>query len=315
MVVCEGFTTFATDILKSNLYMTMRKLFFMAVFVVTGLTASAQESNDYLPDGILTLEWKFNPFDYESKPTNMAMINGRLFLDYKSAIRFGVGVGYNKDKDEQKKDKDSRQADANNYDIENSNTITTNKEMSLRLSLGYEYHLASSGRLDFYVGAEAGYLGRFYSATKETNGDAINVSTVGTTTTTTRSTDYDKFEYKKSNSDRTKFNESGFFGTVFTGVDFYIYKKLYLGAELGITFNTGKKMNGTYTESKSKVSYEGSNQTANWTEDYSSELGVTMYVDNLNKKNNKLTYDYAVDNTGNYTKIYIEPAIRIGWMF
>ena len=131
----------------------------------------------------------------------------------------------------------------------------------------------------------------------------------------TRTSEYDNYKYSKSNADRTKFNENGFFGTLLAGVDFYVYRKLYIGAELGITFNTGKKANGTYSRQNGKVLVSGTSTSANWVDTYSSDTGLTVHVDNINSKNNKTTADFVYDNTGTYTKIYIEPAIRIGWMF
>ena len=293
----------------------MKKIFLLAAVVVSNITAMAQSGdNDYLPDGIVAVEWKFNPFDYESKPKNMAQLTARMFLDTKNAVRFTVGVGYSRDKDEDIKTKDSRQIDSKNYDLEEYNTTSTNNETTLKLGLGYEYHFASAGRLDLYAGAEAGYLGRFYSAKKETNGSATNVQTTGSTTTTTNSTDFDNLEYKKSNADRTKFNENGLYATLFTGIDFYVYKKLYIGAELGVTFNTAKKINGTYTEQKGKVITTNGIQSANWNESYSSETGIRLYVDNLSKTYSR-TADLVSETKGNTLKVYIEPAIRIGWMF
>ncbi len=293
----------------------MRKAIFTIMFALAGMTAFAQGSKDYLPDGVITTEWRFNPFDYESKPTNMAQLNARMFLNNKSALRLGVGVGFKNDKDEEGKSLNTQAVNASNYDIANGTTTTTNKEFSLKVGLGYEYHFASIGRMDFYSGIEAGYLGRFYSATKESSTTTDNYATSGSTSTHTTTTEFDNAEYKKSNADRTKFNENGIYGTVFTGVDFYIYRKLYVGVELGLTFNTGKKSNGTYETAKGKVSTVGGTQIENWTERYSSETGTTTYVDKLNSNNNKTTCDWAYENKGTFTKVYIEPAIRLGWMF
>ena len=296
---------------------TKRNLFLFIAAALTNLTATAQqqEDKDFLPDGIVTVEWRFNPFDYEEKPKNMAQLNARMFLNGKSAIRLGVGFGFHRDKDDQKNSKDTRCQDANNYDIINGETSIINKETSLKVAAGYEYHFAATGHLDFYVGAEAGYLGRFYSATKETATNTTNAKTMSGKLSLTRTSEYDNYKYSKSNADRTKFNENGFFGTLLAGVDFYVYRKLYIGAELGITFNTGKKANGTYSRQNGKVIVSGASTTANWVDTYSSDTGLTVHVDNINSKNNKTTADFVYDNTGTYTKIYIEPAIRIGWMF
>ena len=74
----------------------MKKLLFVVGLALTTLTASAQEEVG-LPAGLFTLEWKFNPFDYESKPVKVAQLNGRLFLNDNQAVRMGVGVGFDRD--------------------------------------------------------------------------------------------------------------------------------------------------------------------------------------------------------------------------
>ena len=78
----------------------MKKLLFIVGLALTSLTVSAQEQEVGLPAGLFTLEWKFNPFDYESKPVKVAQLNARMFLNDKSAVRLGVGVGFDKDTDE-----------------------------------------------------------------------------------------------------------------------------------------------------------------------------------------------------------------------
>lgn len=263
----------------------MKKLLFIVGLALTSLTVSAQEQEVGLPAGLFTLEWKFNPFDYESKPVKVAQLNARMFLNDKSAVRLGVGVGFDKDTDE------------NSSKLEGTSTTetfskTTNDALTLRFSLGYEYHFANTGRLDFYGGAEGGYLGRFYSATKEYTKTTIPSSS------TTSNVHYENTEYNKRNSEGDKLNENGIFGSVFTGIDYYIYKKLYIGAELGIIFNTGKKKNGSYTSViGDKIISDGS------------------VIDDKATKHSSETDYPVIETKGTYTKVYIEPSIRIGWMF
>ena len=66
---------------------TKRNLFLFIAAALTNLTATAQqqEDKDFLPDGIVTVEWRFNPFDYEEKPKNMAQLNARMFLNGKTS--------------------------------------------------------------------------------------------------------------------------------------------------------------------------------------------------------------------------------------
>ena len=276
----------------------MKKLLFIVGLALTSLTASAQEEVG-LPAGLFTLEWKFNPFDYESKPVKVAQLNARMFLNDNSAVRLGAGVGFDRDTD-----------DHSYTSTEGTNPVTgstkvTNDALTLRFSLGYEYHFANTGRLDFYGGLEGGYLGRFFSATKEFSTTQTQVETTSTIT----SYHYENTEYNKRSSDGDKLNENGIFGTIFTGIDYYIYKKLYIGAELGITFNTGQKKNGNYTEvSGDRESINGA-VVDERVKKYTSETGITINYDGTT------TQGPVLETKGTYTKVYIEPAIRIGWMF
>jgi len=285
----------------------MKKLLCMLALAMMTLTATAQD--DELPDGIFALEWNFNPFDYESKPVKVAEIRARMFFDAKSAVRFGVGVGFDNDKDESSSVLNTQPQDAEDYSITDNRTTITNNALTIKASLGYEFHFASTGKLDFYGGLSAGYLGRFYSGTKEVNNNYTEVSYSAGSSSTTTSTTYENTDYEKCNTDRNKFNEHGIFGTLFTGVDFYVYRKLYIGAELGITYNMGKTVNGTYTQisgvrkSLNGTAYEDSSMK------YSSETGITQTSSGVT------TYGEVSEHSGKFNKVYIEPSIRIGWMF
>ena len=286
----------------------MKKLLFLTTLVLTSLTTFAQGNNDKLPDGIMSLEWRYNPFDYEGKPVNMAQFYGRLFLNNKSVVRLGVGVGFDRDKQEGSWNKNTSSVKANYYDIEHMDSIKESNELTLKLSVGYEYHFANTGRLDFYAGAEGGFLGKFCSGSYAKSVNNTNVTVLLGNKNTVNNADYTNIDYTKMTPDN-KVNEMGLFATVFTGVDFFVYKGLYLGAELGITFNTGKKKNGSLTRVNGiKTIIDGTVKDEK-AEKYSSETGITTNYDGTT------TQGPVTETKGTYTKIYIEPAIRIGWMF
>ncbi len=291
----------------------MKKLLFLTTLVLTSLTTFAQGSNDKLPDGIMSLEWRYNPFDYEGKPVNMAQFYGRLFLNNKSVVRLGVGVGFDRDKQEGSWNKNTSSVNANYYDIEHMDSIKESNELTLKLSIGYEYHFANTGRLDFYAGAEGGFLGKFCSGSYAKSVNNTNVTVLLGNKNTVNNADYTNIDYTKMTPDN-KVNEMGLFATVFTGVDFFVYKGLYLGAELGITFNTGKKKNGNYTQETIKQTVVGADVTKHITSKYSTETGNTITTDHVNNTTTT-TPSYAREHTGTYTKVYFEPVIRLGWMF
>ncbi len=289
----------------------MKKLLCMMGLALTTLTVAAQE-DEGLPDGILALEWNFNPFDYESKPVKVAEIRARMFLDAKNAVRFGVGVGFDNDTDEESSHLTTQPTSPDNYTVTDELIKTTNNATTIKASIGYEYHFASTGRLDFYGGLEAGYLGRFFSAKEEISTTVNTVTNATGTASTTTTYTYDNTEYTKRDADGEKFNEQGIFGTLFTGVDFYVYKKLYIGAELGITYNMGKKSNGNYTQVTGTRQLLNGTAFAETATKYTSENGVTISNDG---STTTTTYGPINESTGKYNKVYIEPAIRIGWMF
>ena len=291
----------------------MKKLLFLTTLVLTSLTTFAQGNNDKLPDGIMSLEWRYNPFDYEGKPVNMAQFYGRLFLNNKSVVRLGVGVGFDRDKQEGSWNKNTSSVNANYYDIEHMDSIKESNELTLKLSVGYEYHVANTGRLDFYAGAEGGFLGKFCSGSYAKSVNNTNVTVLLGNKNTVNNADYTNIDYTKMTPDN-KVNEMGLFATVFTGVDFFVYKGLYLGAELGITFNTGKKKNGNYTQETIKQTVVGADVTKHITSKYSTETGNTITTDHVNNTTTT-TPSYAREHTGTYTKVYFEPVIRLGWMF
>ena len=93
-------------------------------------------------------------------------------------------------------------------------------------------------------------------------------------------------------------------------------RELYIGTELGISFKTGKEKNGYYTQTRGEKSYQGAEIKTDWTENYSSQTGIKNYLDNINKTVTT-TVEAVTDHSATTTrlKVYVEPAIRIGWLF
>jgi len=271
----------------------MKKLFIVLGLALASMTASAQEEEvEGLPDGMLAVEWSYNPIKYDAKPFTLAEIKARLLLNEKSAIRLSVGFGWDNNKDEN--------TFTNPSEKSVTNSTTKNSAMTVKAGLGYELHFANIGKMDFYGGLEGGYLGRFFSATKE----STSTKTVVSGSTTTITVDEDNSDYKKRNADGDKQNETGFYGTLFAGFDYYVYKNLYIGAELGVTFNTGKQSGGNYTQ----VHNYRMNGLLHSSSIYTSETGTTV-------QDGVTTYGPIEENTTKYNRVNIEPAIRIGWLF
>lgn len=296
----------------------MKKRLLTLSFVLAAITASAQQTApvqkpEYqLPDGLLAVELQFNPFSNDFNTFKMAELKGRLFLNDRHVIRLGIGIGYDTNKDETNYNQDTRPEGGSSYTVMLGNTTTESKQTAFKVALGYENHFAHYGRLDFYGGAEVGYEGKFYSGSKNTTRSTITA--YGTPSVTNNN--FDNYDYNKMLPDGSKFNEHSFFANVFTGVDFYVYKNLYIGTELGISFKTGKQNNGYFTQTEGVNEYTGSQLTTSWDRTYSSETGISILNDHISGTTST-TANPVTDHSSKSTslKVYVEPAIRLGWIF
>lgn len=317
----------------------MNKILLLMLSLVT-LNASAQK--DELPDGMLAVELQANPFSNDFNTFKMTELKARLWLNNKHVVRFALGFGMDTKKEDTSWNFDSREGSLKGYDIIQQNGTTETSFKEVRLTVGYEYHLAQSGRLDLYVGASAGYEGKYYSGSSESTeswarhgqGSYVPYPNTGsgsypssggyyhvpdydrtakqvTITNTTSSTDYSKMSPNGDN------NEHSLFANVFTGVDCYIYKGLYIGTELGISFKHGKSENGSYTRISTKTVTDDGTVTVNTREEFNSATGKTDTRDLLDFTNNEKSYRPTVNksSSSNHLKIYVEPAIRLGWIF
>ena len=316
----------------------MNKILLLMLSLVT-LNASAQK--DELPDGMLAVELQANPFSNDFNTFKMTELKARLWLNNKHVVRFALGFGMDTNKEDTGWNFDSRGGSLTGYDIIQHNETKKTDAKELRLTVGYEYHLAQAGRLDLYVGASAGYEGKYYSGSSESTelwtrsgkgsyvpypetssdypsmggyyrypDDSRDPKQV-TITNTSSSTDYSKMAPNGNN------NEHTIFANVFTGVDCYIYKGLYIGTELGISFKHGKSENGSYFRTTNKTVTDNGVVTVNIQETFDSATGKTDTRDLLDFTNNEKSYRPTVNksSSSNHLKIYVEPAIRLGWIF
>lgn len=219
----------------------MKKILMIAVMAVAAISANAQ----YTPQkGDFGTEVTFRPFgsansnDGSTIKLKEAGIVGRYMLTDKDAVRAKLNFGWNSTSNET--------SDGKSYK-EGSSTL-------FGIALGYERHFSVNDRLDLYAGAEASW--KTYGTYKE------DVATDGSIV-------------ELSNTDGG-YNKIGV--GVFTGINFYVYKKLFVGAELGLSF-----AHTSYKDSETKYADR------------------TVTIEN-NKSNNSLGF-------------YAEPALTLGWTF
>lgn len=289
----------------------MKHIFLAALAASCFATANAQ----YTPEkGSISTEVQFNPFsdNFETFKLDNASLKFRYFITNDDAIRVKLGLGINSSKDNGTEILDNKTEDPTNYTIKNNSSETVNKKNLFSIGLGYERHFKANNRLDLYAGAEIYYTKISCSAKETTNADVTTFASsvlshnVGTSVK----------DYKNCNAiGQRSSSEFGF--NIFTGAEFYVYKGLYLGAELGLNFGNYKNPNAYYTNDISgtnTVIAGGTTTTHNTSSNFSGETGITTsVVDGVTTTTYSTVYTSESKNTT--LKFYVEPALKIGWTF
>ncbi|MDE6218379.1 MAG: hypothetical protein K2F64_05190 [Muribaculaceae bacterium] len=201
----------------------MKKLFLAMALLGTFACANAEET--YAPQqGDLSTEIQFSPFKSDGNTFSMQALQLRYFLTDKDAVLFEIGLG------------------GDNYktipDTEHKEAFTKGYNGLFKIDLGYQRHFYQYKRIDLYAGGKIGYIHEFAGSTVQA--------------------DADNKVWKNHNDDGITGNGFEIYAT--TGIDFYVYKGLYVGAEINLGFTdvlasksvTKTTINGTETESKSK---------------------------------------------------------------
>lgn len=292
----------------------MKKLLVLLAVCAGVTTATAQE----LPKkGSIVTEIGFTPFKSsgETFKLNDAMLKFRYFVTDKDVVRLKLGVGIDNNTTDNATFTHPQDLSGYNVEVVDNSTKTTNKKSDIQIMLGYERHFAPTGRFDVYAGAEIGFEWNNRSGSVEENGltTGYSNSKLDYTVQSARNTDY---------TDMTpdgELSSHAFKGGVFAGLDFYIYKGLYIGTELGISFTSGKSPNGysSYNESTVKTNSSGVVTYAQ-NVSYSGDTGLTTTNTTIN--NNTTTTISAqqastTERSATKLKLYVEPAIRLGWKF
>jgi hypothetical protein len=310
----------------------MKKLVKFAA-VAALLTVSSNAMAQYEPEaGDISTEVQFNPFgtNFDMFRLDGIQFKGRYFLTNQDALRLKLGFSTNSTTDITKTTL-SDDFDSNKpvYTLNNQEVETNNKTTQFQFALGYERHFMQEGRLDVYAGAEIGYKSTSYSGDITTTID--NDRMTGTTgfTTRTQTTSTRKDVYEKQNTTGA-INSHNLFIGLFTGVDFYVYKGLYIGTELGIRFNKAvSQVNPTLTTDFDQTvittnttggTSTVTTATTNWSESSESgqTIGKTVTVTGSTQTETKI--EVAANATDRERKstsfdFYIEPALRLGWKF
>lgn len=267
--------------------------------------------------GDFSTEIGFTPFKSsgESFKLNDGMFKFRYFLSDKDALRLKVSLGINNTNNKSTSFKDANDK-SNPYTIVSGSSEKKNKYGKFEFTLGYERHFNTNGRLDIYAGAELGYGSYSYSGEEKSSTVTTDYNNKGSIVETGYETSLT--EYKNQNCDGTS-SSHYFTGSIFTGLDFYVYKSLYLGAELGINLKSAKSPNAYINKNATaRILNANGEETARTTVVYSGETGLTVTTTTIGSQTQEnKRYDLVTTNEKTTTnlKIYVEPAIRLGWKF
>lgn len=251
--------------------------------------------------GSFGTEVQFNPFDQKGHTFQLDGLKFRYFITKNDALRLKLGFGMNSAKftDEDEKEvpltgTTGSSLGTGKYKYKDE---YSSKSGDFSFELGYERHFDIAKRLNLYVGGALGISKHFVStdiegsATTYRNGNKASSNSYSGKITNGGFSSIDDIDddiYPSDDpldyvNDRANL---GFNASVFTGLDFYVYKGLYVGTELGLRFKT-------YKTNKMKYTYE------------------TVEDHDITKEESESTNNVRYSNAG----FYIEPVLRLGWTF
>jgi len=327
----------------------MKRIINLAIFLIMAMTVSAQYI-DRSRAKRLSTELQFNPFSNNFSTFKMGELKFRYFMDDDNAIRFGIGFGLDNQTETNTKDYNNKVYNSKSYRISSEESEVTTNKMTLNVKVGYEHHIDVMTRLSVYIGAEAGFEANFYSGEMHLNGASESYESsdrswtdYNQTPSTTKqysiiqeshTTTIGDYKYEKCTPDESNSNSQSIIANLFTGIDFQLYKGLYIGTELGISFKMGKTEKGSYNydiqrRTDYSLRYSGS-YPSNYKSESSSSTSYEKFDSSTGIRESKTTNSgSASQNDPNYSAVevsggsskftklslYVEPALRIGWRF
>ena len=266
----------------------MKKLFVIALAFLATVSVNAQEKQFGPEKGDFGVEVQFNPFSENLRTFKIDGLKVRYNLSDKNAIRATIGfsVDNNTTRATYVKPNEADYPTVNAYNMAKQlydkqlDDYTKTKYSTFSLDLGYERHLYQKGRVDLYAGAEIGIEKAWASSKSETVRGWTNVAGDA----------YTSWTINKDVTKGTNGTQNSSFGlnfAVFTGIDFYIVKGLYVGAELGLNLNSSRDCN---------IKREN-----------------TIWTSATNSTTTNTERDVKGRNFN--ANIDVNPALRIGWTF
>lgn len=164
----------------------------------SALYARAEEENYAPQKGKFSTEIQFNPFGEDGVFSNGGEFRGAYMVSNKTALIFGVGL----------QGADSKVVNFDDDNLADGFVRTYSGQVSI--DLGFRYYFYNYKRINIYFGAEAAYIHQFAGEKLFQDNRNWTWSNAGT--------------------------GNGFGLAVNTGIDFYIYHGLYVGAEINLNY-------------------------------------------------------------------------------
>ncbi len=264
----------------------MKKFALLVAIATTMVSGRAMAQNVNLPSaGAINTEVQFNPFN-DNEQFKLDGVKIRYFLTDKDAVRLKLGFEMNNKNtyslENPGEDADDVTKALYNYCKDNGENKAKTGKFSI--DLGYERHILTTGRLDLYAGVELG-IETAWSNTNKVEGLCEKKED--------NSLDFEKpSSYNFYTVETETKSTDGYFAFragIFTGLDFYLYKGLYVGTELGLNFNNKSFKDGEMTTTNNAPSI---------------------------KNDERVTRKDITNNSSETSlKFEIVPTLRLGWSF
>ena len=223
----------------------------------------------------------------------------RFGLSDKLALRVNLGLDFGHDKIQ--KNLDNTEESYYRKTVVTGDRLEKNSYTTFSIAPGIEYHFGKWNRMSIYVGGEIPIGFYMTNSTIKEDKEILELE---------RGYYSEQWEFvrrtKSALSLKTKNYEYGyyysyptgkmFFGiNAFAGFDFYVYKGLYLGAELGLGYNHAIALKGYSKGSRTREIIYLDNSP-------------TIVIDEIDEK-------FEDKMTGGHLGFRCNPMIRLGWRF
>lgn len=274
-------------------------LFVLAITSMVGITFAQDKAHK----GSWSTEVQINPFEQNGNTFSLDGLKVRYFFNDKDALRLKVSFYTRNDKNTDEDSEDNN----NDYQKKYKNEYNY-KTGNFSIDLGYERHFDLAKRLNAYLGGSIGF-GKNFGSTKINNYSETETNYSGNNLTSTiKKTNLelkngaifynDLFHDTNINPDqlfaraqRATFNINA---AIFAGLEFYIYKGIYIGTELGIGYQSAKTL---------KMELDGKTTI------------TTINRGNINKEETEIDEETTDNTRTSNFQTYIEPKLRIGITF